>query len=76
MHEFLPIGSRRTRALRSVVVMLHAVIANALVLRVRVVETGHRLRIVLVGEVRDGVLLVLLVDGARDRLQFRLIGEV
>lgn len=76
MDKILSTGFRRAWALRTVEVSIHARVADLLVSRVRVVEAGQRLRIILLRQVRDGVLSILLVYGGWNLRHLLLVCEV
>lgn len=76
MHELLSVGLGRAWALRPVEILFHAFVADLLVRRMRVVEPVHGFRVICLGQISNGVLFVLFIDGPRDHSGISLVGEV
>ena len=76
MHKLGLINGGWTGALRTIVLLFHAIVANLRVRRVRAIKAVQRFAVLLLRLVRDRIDLVLLIDCGWDLPCFALVGEV
>lgn len=76
MHKFSVIDGGWTGALRTIVLLFHAFVANFRVCGMWAIEPVQRFAVILFRSVGDRIFLVLLVNCRRHLFLFALVGEV